>query len=126
MQSYGNFSWNSAGSVHIPRVHGEVGATQYSLPPNSDILLMDDSNPIVYLKSTDAAGYGTVSKWAIQEIKDPEPADFNALTNRMSQLEVKMEEMLRRLDNGKSNFRKTGAEQQSNAKYSGANGNENQ
>lgn len=126
MQSYGNFSWNSAGSVHTPKVHGDAGATQYPLPPNSDVILMDDSNPIIYLKTTDAAGYGTVSKWAIQEIKDPGPADFNALTNRMSQLETKMEEMLRRLDNGKSNFRKTVAEQQSNAKYTAANGNENQ
>lgn len=108
---FNNNPWNQGSAVHVPRVHGEAGAKQYALPANSDMLFLDDSNPIVYLKTTDAAGYGTISKWRVEEIKDPEPADMNAISTRIDSLESKMEEMLRRLDNGKSNYSKTRSEQ---------------
>ena len=112
MQPWSQYNtWNQGAAVHVPRVHGDAGAKQYALPANSDMLLLDDTNPIVYLKSTDAAGYGTISKWAVEEIKDPEPADINAIGSRIDGLESKMEEILRRLDNGKSNYTKTRSEQ---------------
>lgn len=84
----------------IIRVHGEEGAKAYQLPPNSAILLLDDTNPILWFKSTDGAGYPQVTAYDItphidtREIVQPNN-DYQALEERVSKLE-------RRLNNGKS------------------------
>lgn len=84
----------------IIRVHGEEGAKAYQLPPNSAILLLDDTNPILWFKSTDGAGYPQVTAYDItphidtKEIVQPNN-DYQALEERVSKLE-------RRLNNGKS------------------------
>lgn len=83
----------------IIRVHGEEGAKAYQLPPNSAILLLDDTNPILWFKSTDGAGYPQVTAYDIsphvetRDIVQPTP-DYAALEERISKLE-------RRLNNGK-------------------------
>lgn len=85
----------------IIRVHGEEGAKAYQMPPNSAILLLDDTNPILWFKTTDGAGYPTVMAYDIsphvntQEIAAQPNYDYQALEERISKLE-------RRLNNGKS------------------------
>jgi len=49
----------------VVRVNGMNGANAYQLPPNSSILLLDDSAPIVWLKITDGAGYPTLTPYDI-------------------------------------------------------------
>ena len=41
----------------VTRVSGQNGAQAYALPPNSSALLLDETTPIVWLKTTDGAGY---------------------------------------------------------------------
>lgn len=43
----------------VDKVYGEEGAKKYFLPPNSSVLLLDETAPIVWLKMTDSAGYPT-------------------------------------------------------------------
>ena len=68
------------GSSKIDRVNGKEGAEAYFLMPNSEILLLDTTNPIIWLKQTDSAGYGTVQLRAIDNAKF-EAAQNTALIN---------------------------------------------
>lgn len=45
----------------VTRVNGRNGAEALRMAPNSSILLMDENEPIVWLKQTDGAGYATVT-----------------------------------------------------------------
>ena len=43
-------------SVQIQFVRGDAGAKAFGIPASSSIILMDSSEPIFYMKSTDANG----------------------------------------------------------------------
>ena len=47
-------------------VTGIEGARAYQLPPNSSMPLFDQNNDILYLKTTDAAGYPTVKTFRFE------------------------------------------------------------
>ena len=51
--------------VKFTRVNGRNGAEAFRLAPNSSILLMDENDPIVWLKQTDGAGYATVTPYTV-------------------------------------------------------------
>ncbi len=68
------------------RVNGRNGAEAFRLAPNSSILLMDENDPIVWLKQTDGAGYATVTPYTVAPYKRP-PVDVNSLENRVKRLE---------------------------------------
>lgn len=71
----------------ITRVNGEGGAKAYQMAPNSSVLLLDETAPIVWLKSTDGAGYPNLVPYTITPY-EPEPApDINALIERINRLE---------------------------------------
>lgn len=63
----------------VVRVNGKKGAETYQLPPNSSILLLDESAPIVWLKTTDGAGYATVAPYDITPHQDEVPVDTKNL-----------------------------------------------
>lgn len=71
----------------IVHVNGENGARAYQLPPNSNILLLDDNAPIVWLCQTDGAGYKTVTPYTITPYKPEPEIDLKALENRIAKLE---------------------------------------
>ena len=56
---------NTAGKQEVVRVNGKNGAQAFQLPPNSSILLLDETAPIVWLKTTDGAGYPTITPYDI-------------------------------------------------------------
>lgn len=49
----------------VTRVNGRNGADAFRMAPNSSILLMDENDPIVWLKQTDGAGYATVTPYTV-------------------------------------------------------------
>ena len=64
-------------SFQITKVNGENGAKAFQMPPNSSIILLDESNPKVYIKETDGASYPKLSVYKLvpdtdTEIKDNE------------------------------------------------------
>lgn len=96
----------------IVRVNGENGAKAYALAPNSSVLLLDESAPIVWLKTTDGASYPTLTAYSITPYEKPQEVaapDISALEERISKLE-------RMMSNGKSN--NTGFRQSSANTYS--------
>ncbi|MCQ2509941.1 MAG: hypothetical protein MJ116_05700 [Lachnospiraceae bacterium] len=80
----------------IIKVTGENGARAYQMPPNSSALLLDESEPIAWLKQTDGAGYPTLTPYKIEPYT-PEPVpDMRDLVTRIERLEGLM--------HGKSNI----------------------
>ena len=84
---------NGAGSVlpqqsQIIRVNGKNGAEAFRMAPNSSILLMDENDPIVWLKTSDGAGYCTVTPYnkllPDAEVTDPEvlPASWRSYSRQ--------------------------------------------
>lgn len=84
-------------NAQIPRyevihVNGENGAKALQMAPNSNVILMDDTAPIVWLAQTDGAGYKTVTPYTISPYQ-PEPAvDVRTLENRIKRLEEMLNE----------------------------------
>ncbi len=76
----------------ITKVNGKNGAEAFRMPPNSNILLLDESAPIVWLKQTDGAGYATVTPYAIAPYQEAPEPDFSTLEERIKRLEDKLNE----------------------------------
>jgi hypothetical protein len=73
--------------VQVTRVNGENGARAFQMGANSSALLLDESGLMVWLVTSDGAGYKTVSAYDIsphQEIPSP---DFSTLESRIKKLE---------------------------------------
>lgn len=71
----------------ITRVNGRNGADAFRMAPNSSILLMDENDPIVWLKQTDGAGYATVTPYTVAPYQAAAPVDVNSLEDRVRRLE---------------------------------------
>ena len=81
-------------------VNGLEGAKSYNLVPNQSILLMDGSNPYIYLKSTNQMGQATIRcfKLVEEKVEDLEVSnspyatknDFKELNEKIDQLMSKI------------------------------------
>lgn len=75
-------------------VTGIEGAKAYQLPPNSSMPLFDGNSDLMYVKTTDAAGYPTIRTFRFEPVEqDPAPqadyvsrSDFDALVARVEEL----------------------------------------
>lgn len=52
-------------------VTGMEGAKAYQLPPNSSMPLFDQDNDVLYLKTTDSAGYPTIKAFRFEPMDAP-------------------------------------------------------
>lgn len=87
----------------VIRVNGKNGADAYQMAPNSSVLLLDETAPIIWLKTTDGASYPTVTGYEIRPMVDKQ----TSLEERIARLEKMLDE--------KSND--TGVEQKRNTKH---------
>ena len=71
----------------ITRVNGENGARAFQMAPNSSALLLDESNPIVWLSQSDGAGYKTVTPYRIEPYQPEPQPDYKSLSDRITRLE---------------------------------------
>ena len=75
----------------VIRVNGKNGAEAFQLAPNSSVLLLDETAPVVWLKTTDGAGYPTLSSYDIAPSLTPEQREqnrYDTLEKRISDLEA--------------------------------------
>lgn len=89
----------------IPKVHGREGANAYTLAANSSVLLMDESEPIVWMVMTDAAGYKTVTPFDVKQHEEPKPvtqSDFQSFEDTMNSFDARIKKLEESI-NGKSN-----------------------
>lgn len=71
----------------ITRVNGKNGAEAFRMAQNSSALLLDENDPIVWLATTDGAGYKTLTPYTITPYQPAPPVDVNSLENRIKRLE---------------------------------------
>lgn len=71
----------------IVKVNGEGGARAYNMPANSSALLLDEVEPIIWLKQTDGAGYPTITPYKIEPYTKPEEPDYDSILRRIERLE---------------------------------------
>ena len=73
--------------VQVVRVNGENGARAYQIGANSSALLLDESGLMVWLVTSDGAGYKSVSAYDITPHQAAPAPDFGSLESRIKRLE---------------------------------------
>ena len=71
----------------VVRVSGENGARAYQIGPNSSALLLDESGLMVWVVTSDGAGYKTVQAYDIAPHQTAPTQDFGSLESRIKRLE---------------------------------------
>lgn len=99
-QPFMNYQQNYPQKCEIVRVNGRNGGEAFAMSPNSEILLLDTTAPIVWLAQTDGAGYKTLTPYSIAPYQPEPEIDLKDIDTRLR----KIEEMI---DNAKSNNAKT-------------------
>ena len=92
MGNYGQNTQQYAQKQEVIKVNGRGGAEAYQLAPNSSILLLDEKDPIIWLKTTDGAGYATVTPYSITLYQPEPPIDIRSLEARIVRLEGRFNE----------------------------------
>lgn len=71
----------------ITRVNGRNGAMSIQMAPNSGVLVLDETAPLVWLCQTDGAGYLTVTPFDIALHQEAPQVSVNDLSARLTRLE---------------------------------------
>lgn len=107
----------------LTRVTGIDGAKAYQMPPNSVAALFDDSYDIMYVKSTDGAGFPTIRIFDFYEHKEEVPVQQQSVNvenfatkQELQTLQHQLEEVKGMISNGKQSV----PEQQSEQPFSNA------
>ena len=74
--------------VQVVKVNGENGARAYQIGVNSSALLLDESGLMVWLVTSDGAGYKTVSAYDITPHQAVPVPDYGNLEDRIKRLEM--------------------------------------
>ena len=110
--------------TEVVRVHGEEGAKAFPMGPNSSALLLDETQPAVWLKTTDGASYPTVTGYAIAPlISDPKVVDVQKPVEAPVKEDSFEEKILARLDRLERMIDNVQSDAQPVAKYATANPN---
>ncbi len=83
----------------VIKVNGVNGVNAYQMAPNSSVLLLDTTAPIVWLVQTDGAGYKTSTPYDITPHESEESVQYKTLEERIAKLEETI--------NAKSNVKPT-------------------
>lgn len=71
----------------VDRVNGENGARAFALGPYSSAMLLDESGTLVWMVTTDGAGYKTITPYDIMPHKTAAAPDYGSLESRIQRLE---------------------------------------
>ena len=74
----------------VVKVNGENGARAFPLGANSSAMLLDTSGTLVWLVTSDGAGYKTVTPFDITPHQEAPAPDFGSLEERITRLEEKI------------------------------------
>lgn len=87
---YQNFSIPQRNEGTLIRVTGIEGARAYQMLPNSTVALFDGCDDIMYIKSTDGAGFPTIRTFRFEPVEQMPPSptpvtreEFNLLRKEL-------------------------------------------
>lgn len=90
MQTPAPMAPNATNQQQVVKVNGRNGAEAFQMAPNSSTLLLDETAPIVWLATTDGAGYKTLAAYDIAPHQEQPPIDLKALEERIATIERKL------------------------------------
>ena len=94
----------------VIKVSGRGGAETFQMLPNSSVLLLDETAPLVWLKTTDGAGYPTITPYTIEPYQPEPEVNVKSLEERIT----KIEEMLANVKSNPASSRHTKSTNDSN------------
>lgn len=102
-------NYQQANPMNLPKtsvksVTGIDGANAYLMAPDSSDLLLDKTGAVIYLVTTDSAGFKTVKAFSISPIEEQPKIDFSDIETRLARLE---ETVNAKSDNGGSRSKKS-------------------
>ena len=71
----------------VVKVNGENGARAFPIGANSSAILLDESGTLIWLVTTDGAGYKTVMPYDISPHQTAPTPDYSTLEQRIERLE---------------------------------------
>ena len=98
---YGLVSQNSfipqltmmAPHYEVIKVKGEPGVDMFQMGPNSSVLLLDETAPIVWFVQTDGAGYKTKTPYDVSpHVEEPKP-DVKSLEDRLISIDERLQKI---------------------------------
>lgn len=89
---------------NLIRVTGIEGARAYQMPPNSTAVLFDGSQDIMYVKTTDGAGFPSIRQFLFTPMQDKPKAQFSS---DLYVTRKQFEELKEMIQNGKQPIRKS-------------------
>ena len=76
---------------HILRVHGEAGVDALQMLPDQELIVMDDTAPMIWVIKTDSAGYkGVKQAFDITPHVEAPPPDVQGMETRIAALEERL------------------------------------
>ena len=91
----------------IIQVNGKASVDTIQLAPNSSVLVMDTSAPIVWMCVSDGIGKVTATPYDITVHKDAQPVDVSSIEQRLATVETELNKLEGKLDEYKSNAYKS-------------------
>jgi len=82
-----NFNYSYPQKMEIIHVSGKQGAEQFKMLPNSNALLLDDTQPVVWLSKTDGTGLQTLIPYDITEHIEKPPVRLEDIEARLNNIE---------------------------------------
>lgn len=89
---------------NLIRVNGIDGAKAYQMPANSTVALFDSNNDIMYVKSTDGAGFPSIRTFSFTETKEESKQVENTDYISRQEFEDFKKELM---NNGKQSIQRT-------------------
>lgn len=89
----------------IIQVNGKASVDTIQLAPNSSVLVMDTSAPIVWMCVSDGVGKVTSTPYDITVHQDAPPVDVNSIEKRLAAVEGAIVKITEGMKNDKSNAR---------------------
>lgn len=110
MYAYPFYNQNFQPNNYLPQqqiiqVNGKASVDTIQLAPNSSVLVMDTSAPIVWMCVSDGVGKVTSTPYDITVHQDAPPVDVNSIEKRLAAVEGAIVKITEGMKNDKSNAR---------------------
>lgn len=84
------------------RVTGLEGAKAYQMPPNSTVALFDGGEDLMFIKSTDGAGFPTIRTFRFEPIDNIQPVTGQVSREEFDLLRKELEDVKQSIQQPKS------------------------
>lgn len=83
-----NFQQQHLPHYEVIKVNGKPGVDAFQMGPNSSVLLLDETQNVVWFVQTDGAGYKTPTPFTISPYVEKPQVDVNALNDEVNSLKA--------------------------------------